>query len=60
MLSLPIKELDYDNIISISVFISYNLVDLAGSNFPSAYDKFLLAVSMAANVMTVWNAWKWV
>jgi hypothetical protein len=27
--------------------------------YPSAYDRFLLAVSMAFNAVTVWYAWNW-
>jgi Family of unknown function (DUF6326) len=27
--------------------------------YPSAYDKFLLAVSLVFNAMTVWYAWHW-
>ena len=59
-LILPYNSNRWANIIVAILFFLYNLVGLAGSNYPSAYDKFLLAVSMAANVMTVWYAWKWV
>jgi len=59
-LILPHNANRWANIIVAILFFLYNLVGLAGSNYPSAYDKFLLAVSMAANVMTVWYAWKWV
>ena len=57
-LNYPVNR--WANIIVAILFFLYNLVGLAGSNYPSTYDKFLLAVSMAANVLTVWYAWKWV
>ena len=28
--------------------------------YPSAYDRFLLAVSLVFNAVTVWFAWKWI
>ncbi|MBK5102350.1 MAG: hypothetical protein JJE15_15405 [Desulfobacteraceae bacterium] len=59
-LILPHNANRWANIIVAILFFLYNLVGLAGSNYPSTYDKFLLAVSMAANVLTVWYAWKWV
>ena len=59
-LILPHSANRWANIIVAILFFLYNLVGLAGSNYPSTYDKFLLAVSMAANVLTVWYAWKWV
>ena len=36
----------------------FNLVGLP--TYPSAYDKFLITVGLAFNVLTVWYAWKWV
>lgn len=38
-------------------FFLFNLVGLPG--YPSAYDKFLLVVSMVFNGVTVWYAWNW-
>ena len=35
----------------------FNLVGLP--SYPSAYDKFLLAVSLVFNGVTVWTAWNW-
>jgi hypothetical protein len=29
-------------------------------SYPGWYDKFLLAVSLLFNVLTVWYAWKWI
>jgi hypothetical protein len=44
-------------IVAIFLFI-FNLVGLP--TYPSAYDKFLLIVSLAFNVLTVWYAWNWI
>jgi hypothetical protein len=45
------------NIVVAVGFFLFNLVGLP--TYPSAYDKFLLVVSMGFNVMTVWYAWEW-
>lgn len=46
------------NIIVAIVFFGFNLIGLP--TYPSAYDKFLIIVGLAFNVLTVWYAWKWV
>jgi len=46
------------NIVVAVVFFLFNLYGLPG--YPGLYDKFLLAVSLVFNLMTVWYAWKWV
>ena len=46
------------NIIVAIFFFGFNLIGLR--SYPSAYDKFLLIVSMGFNVLTVWYAWNWV
>jgi len=46
------------NIIVAVVFFGFNLTTLR--SYPSAYDKFLLAVSLVFNALTVWYAWNWV
>ncbi len=46
------------NIIAASFFFLFNLVGLP--TYPSLYDKFLLAVSLGFNVVTIWYAWNWV
>ena len=58
-LILPYNANRWANIIVAILFFIYNLVGLAGGNYPGGYDKFLLAVSMVANVTIVWYAWKW-
>ncbi len=39
-------------------FFLFNLVGLP--TYPSLYDKFLIAVGLGWNVLTVLYAWKWV
>ena len=46
------------NIIVAVFFFLFNLVGLP--TYPSAYDRFLIAVSLVFNSLTVWYAWKWV
>ena len=42
---------------AIGLFI-FNLIGLP--TYPSLYDKFLIAVGLVFNVITVWYAWNWV
>lgn len=46
------------NIIMAVFWLLFNLVGLP--TYPSSYDRFLLIVSMGFNVLTIWNAWRWV
>ena len=46
------------NIIIAAFFFLFNLVGLP--TYPSLYDKFLIVVGLAFNVLTVWYAWRWV
>ena len=48
----------WTNIIIAIIFFGFVLIQLP--TYPSAYDKFLLIVSLVFNAMTVWYAWKWV
>jgi hypothetical protein len=57
-LTLPYKVDRWANIIVPVVFFLFNVVGLP--TYPSLYDKFLIVVSLAFNVLTVWYAWKWV
>ncbi len=45
------------NIIVAIFFFLFNLVGLP--TYPGMYDKFLIAVGLAFNVLTVWLAWQW-
>jgi len=38
-------------------FFLFNLLGLP--TYPSLYDKFLLAVSLVFNGITIWFSWKW-
>ena len=57
-LVLPYKVDRWANIIVPVVFFLFNVVGLP--TYPSVYDKFLIAVSLLVNVLTVWYAWRWV
>ena len=46
------------NIVVAIFFFVYTLNGLR--MYPSAYDRFLLIVSLGVNALTVWYAWKWV
>ena len=59
---LPGYQINYVNNIALYIIIAvgfflFNAVGLP--TYPSLYDKFLLAVSLGFNIMTVWTAWKW-
>jgi hypothetical protein len=46
------------NIIVAGFFLLFNLIGLP--TYPGAYDKFLIAVGLVFNIMTIWIAWRWV
>jgi hypothetical protein len=45
------------NITLAGIFFLINVVGLP--TYPSAYDKFLIAVSLVFNVLIAWHAWRW-
>ena len=55
-LNYPVNR--WANIIVAIIFFVFVLIQLP--TYPSAYDKFLLAVRLVFNALTVWYAWKWV
>jgi len=57
-LVLPDNINRWVNIIVAGIWFLFNLIGLPG--YAGHYDKFLLAVSMVFNLITVWQAWKWV
>jgi hypothetical protein len=57
-LILPHPVNRWVNIIVAILFFVFNLIGLP--TYPGAYDKFLIVVGLAFNVLTVWFAWKWV
>jgi hypothetical protein len=56
-LVLPQSVSSWANIIVAAFFFLFNLVGLP--TYPSLYDKFLLAVSLGFNMVTIWYAWNW-
>ena len=57
-LTLPHNANRWANIVVAILFFLYTLIGVR--RYPSAYDRFLLIVSLVANALTVWFAWKWV
>lgn len=55
VLPQPINR--WANLIVAAGFFLFILADLR--SYPSAYDKFLLIVSMGFNGVTIWYAWNW-
>ena len=45
------------NIIVAVFLFAFNLI--GNSGYPGVSDRFLIAVSFAFNVLTVWYAWRW-
>jgi hypothetical protein len=56
-LVLPRPVNRWANIVVAVLFFLFNAVGLPG--YPGWYDKFLLAVSLAFNGLTVYYAWTW-
>jgi hypothetical protein len=56
-LTLPFAANRWANIGVAAFFFLFNLVGLP--TYPGAYDKFLLAVSMLFNLITIRLAWTW-
>ena len=56
-LVLPQSVSRWANIILAAFFFLFNLVGLP--TYPPLFDKFLLAVSMVFNLVTIWYAWNW-
>ncbi len=56
-LVLPRPVSRWPNIIVAAFFFLFNLVGLP--TYPPLFDKFLLAVSMIFNGVTIWYAWNW-
>ena len=60
VLSLTLKypAIRWVTIVAAILLFVFNLVGLP--TYPGAYDKFLIAVGLVFNVLTVWYAWRWV
>ena len=57
-LTLPHPAIRWTTIIAAIFLFIFNLIGLP--TYPSAYDKFLIFVSLIFNGITVWYAWKWI
>jgi len=57
-LTLKYPAIRWVTIVAAIVLFLFNIVGLP--TYPSAYDKFLIAVSLVFNALTVWYAWRWV
>lgn len=55
MVDYPVNR--WSNIIIALFFFVFNLIGLP--TYPSAYDRFLIAVGLVFNLLTVWTAWNW-
>jgi len=55
---LPQGANRWTNIIVAALWFIFNLIGLP--TYTGHYDKFLLAVSMILNLVTIWSAWNWV
>jgi len=55
--TLPYPLNRWGNIIMAGFFFIFNLIGLP--TYPSAYDRFLIAVSLVFNGVTIWYAWNW-
>jgi len=56
-LTLPHSANRWLNIVVAVFFFLYTVIGVG--KYPSAYDRFLLIVSLAANILTIWYAWRW-
>jgi hypothetical protein len=57
-LVLPYPANRWANLIAAGFFFIFNLIGLP--TYPSTYDKFLIAVGLGFNLVTVWYAWNWI
>jgi hypothetical protein len=60
ILSLTLKypAIRWVTIVAAAILFLFNLVGLP--TYPGNYDKFLIAVGLVLNAITVWYAWKWI
>jgi len=57
-LTLSYSVIRWANIIVAIVFFGFNLIGFP--SYHSSYDRFLIIVGLAFNLLTVWYAWQWV
>ena len=58
-LSLTLNDFmgGWANIVVPIIFFGFNLIGL--TTYPELFDKFLIVVGLAFNVLTLWSAWTW-
>jgi len=56
-LTVPHPAIRWANIVVAVLLFIFNAVGLP--TYPGAYDKFLIAVGLVFNGLTVWYAWMW-
>jgi hypothetical protein len=56
-LTLDYPLIRWANVIAAIGFFGFNLIGLP--RYPSAYDRFLIAVGLVFNLLTFWYAWTW-
>ena len=57
-LTVPYPAIRWITIVTAVGLFLFNLVGLP--TYPGLYDKFLIAVGLVFNLVTVWYAWRWV
>ena len=56
-LTLPERANRWTNIAVAGFFFLFNLVGLP--TYAGGYDRFLIVVGLAINVLVIWFAWRW-
>jgi len=57
-LTIAYPAIRWITIVAAIFLFLFNLIGLP--TYPSAYDKFLIFVSLIFNGITIWYAWKWI
>ena len=57
-LTLSYPAIRWVSIVAAGFLFVFNLAGI--HTYPGAYDKFLIAVGLVFNVITVWYAWAWI
>ena len=57
-LTLSYPAIRWVSIVAAGFLFVFNLAGIL--TYPGAYDKFLIAVGLVFNVITVWYAWAWI
>ncbi|MFC2095109.1 hypothetical protein ACFLSW_01565 [Candidatus Bipolaricaulota bacterium] len=57
MLTVPFPAIRWICIAAAGLLFLFNAVSVNG--YPGLYDKFLIVVGLAINLLTIWYAWMW-